>query len=264
MHLIVDSTGLQIVGDGPWAAAKHGTEGTREWRRFHIGVDLRGFIVAHSLTESCVDDASIVPDLLNQVSAEVDRFTGDGAYDTIAIYEAFAARGATVVVPPIKNARTSTKDTAGTRARKATVNSVRELGRRQWKKQSGYHQQAKAENAFFRYKQIIGGQTTKSKSPNSGHRGSDRNQRTQQNARTGRTTVRTNPQSRECHVGELCPEGPCNNAQKTATRLCVSPGHHPKCGTFFRQVRHGLSPMSRLVCLAHKRGERPGRASPLE
>ena len=37
IHLIVDSTGLQIVGDGPWAAAKHGTQGTREWRKLHIG-----------------------------------------------------------------------------------------------------------------------------------------------------------------------------------------------------------------------------------
>ena len=44
-----------------------------------------------------------------------------------------------------------------TRARNATVNAVRELGRREWKKQAGYHQQARAENAFFRYKQVIGG-----------------------------------------------------------------------------------------------------------
>jgi len=46
IHLIVDSTGLQIVGEGPWAAAKHGTRGTRDWRKLHVGVDERGFIVA--------------------------------------------------------------------------------------------------------------------------------------------------------------------------------------------------------------------------
>ena len=34
---------------------------------------------------------------------------------------------------------------------------MRELGRREWKKQAGYHQQARVENAFYRYKQIIGG-----------------------------------------------------------------------------------------------------------
>ena len=34
---------------------------------------------------------------------------------------------------------------------------VKEIGRRQWKKESGYHRQARAENTFFRYKTIIGG-----------------------------------------------------------------------------------------------------------
>jgi hypothetical protein len=33
---------------------------------------------------------------------------------------------------------------------------VEEIGRRQWKKESGYHQQARVENTFFRYKAIIG------------------------------------------------------------------------------------------------------------
>ena len=33
---------------------------------------------------------------------------------------------------------------------------VKEIGRHQWKKESGYHQQARAENTFFRYKSIIG------------------------------------------------------------------------------------------------------------
>ena len=33
---------------------------------------------------------------------------------------------------------------------------VKEIGRRQWKKESGYHQQARVENTFFRYKTTIG------------------------------------------------------------------------------------------------------------
>jgi hypothetical protein len=33
---------------------------------------------------------------------------------------------------------------------------VKEIGRRQWKKESGYHQQARVENTFFRYKTIVG------------------------------------------------------------------------------------------------------------
>ncbi len=33
---------------------------------------------------------------------------------------------------------------------------VKEIGRRQWRKESGYHHQARVENTFFRYKTIIG------------------------------------------------------------------------------------------------------------
>jgi hypothetical protein len=33
---------------------------------------------------------------------------------------------------------------------------VKKIGRRQWKKASGYHQQARIENTFFRYKTIVG------------------------------------------------------------------------------------------------------------
>ena len=32
---------------------------------------------------------------------------------------------------------------------------VTEIGRRRWKKESGYHRQARVENVFFRYKSII-------------------------------------------------------------------------------------------------------------
>ena len=39
LHLIVDSTGLSIVGEGEWAAAKHGGRGRRGWKKLHLGVD---------------------------------------------------------------------------------------------------------------------------------------------------------------------------------------------------------------------------------
>ena len=42
MHLIVDSTGLSIVGEGEWAAAKHGGRGTRGWKKLHVAVTRSG------------------------------------------------------------------------------------------------------------------------------------------------------------------------------------------------------------------------------
>ena len=52
LHLIVDSTGLSIVGEGEWAAAKHGGRGRRGWKTLHLGVDRSGVIVARALSES--------------------------------------------------------------------------------------------------------------------------------------------------------------------------------------------------------------------
>ena len=80
--------------------------------------------------------------------------TADPAYDTIAIYDAALARGAKVVVPPTKNAVVSGR---GPRSimRDRTIGKVAKIGRRSWKKESGYHRQGTVENAFFRYKSIL-------------------------------------------------------------------------------------------------------------
>ena len=58
MHLIVDSTGLSIVGEGAWAAVTCGGRGRRGWKKLHLDVDRSGVIVARALTEASVDDAT--------------------------------------------------------------------------------------------------------------------------------------------------------------------------------------------------------------
>ena len=70
--------------------------------------------------------------------------TADAAYDTVAVYETATARGATVVIPP---ARTATVSGHGPRspARNRTITVVKQLGRRRWKKTSGYHRQSRVE-----------------------------------------------------------------------------------------------------------------------
>jgi IS5 family transposase len=151
LHLIVDSTGLSIIGEGEWAAVKHGGRGKRAWKKLHLGVDRSGVIIAEVLTDGNADDARTALGLIDETD-DVASFTADAAYDTIAIYDAAVARGAKVIVPPRKTATRSKQSTA----RDRTVRRVRKVGRRQWKKESGYHQQARVENTFFRYKSIIG------------------------------------------------------------------------------------------------------------
>ncbi|MCP5066558.1 MAG: IS5 family transposase [bacterium] len=157
IHLIVDSTGLSIIGEGEWAAVKHGGRGRRGWKTLHLGVDRSGVIVAEALTDGNADDAKTALDLLDEIEGEITSVTADAAYDTIAIYHASAVRGAEVVVPPVKSATRSHRRRSRSSARDRTIMRVKEIGRRQWKKESGYHCQARVENTFFRYKAIIGG-----------------------------------------------------------------------------------------------------------
>ena len=64
VHLVLDSTGLELFGQGEWDAAKHG-RARRRWMKLHLSVDAdTGEIAAHRLTEGHVDDAAQVPDLL--------------------------------------------------------------------------------------------------------------------------------------------------------------------------------------------------------
>jgi hypothetical protein len=92
IHLIVDSTGLSIVGEGEWAAAKYGGRGRRGWKKLHLGVDRSGVIVAEVLTDGDVNDAKMALDLIDEVKCDVRSITADAAYDTLAIYYAAAAR----------------------------------------------------------------------------------------------------------------------------------------------------------------------------
>ena len=83
------------------------------------------------------------------------QVTADAADETIGLYDAAGARGATVVVPPTSTAHVS-RHGPRSRARDRTILAVKERGRRGWKQTSGDHGPARVEHAFFRHKSIIG------------------------------------------------------------------------------------------------------------
>jgi hypothetical protein len=39
LHVLIDSTGLQVYGAGQWMEAKHGAKSRRTWRKLHLAVD---------------------------------------------------------------------------------------------------------------------------------------------------------------------------------------------------------------------------------
>ncbi|MPR10904.1 IS5 family transposase [Microvirga tunisiensis] len=159
VHLLVDSTGLRLCGPSEWLVEKHGTRRRRSWRKLHIGVDAEtGQILASELTTSDVDDGSQVEPLLDQITAPLASFIGDGAYDQAGIYGTIAKRypEADVIVPPRSTAVPS--DTAGSTPtqRDRHLQSIQEHGRMGWQKRSGYARRALVEAAISRIKRVIG------------------------------------------------------------------------------------------------------------
>ena len=160
LHLVIDSTGLKILGDGEWQSHKHKTSNKRRsWRKLHLGIDGDGYIVASALTDRMADDGCVAISMLEQIEHSIARFTADGAYDSRPMYEALATAGATnikIVIPPMKTAAMDSRATGVWCQRNDAIERIGEVGRRQWRKESGAHQQARAENGMYRYKRIIG------------------------------------------------------------------------------------------------------------
>ena len=107
LHLVLDSTGLKVFGEGEWKVRQHGYTKRRTWRKLHLSVDSETQeIQAVVLSEASLDDAGAVPELLDQSTESVEQMSGDGAYDKRKVYEGCAARGIRrVAIPPRKDAR---------------------------------------------------------------------------------------------------------------------------------------------------------------
>jgi len=86
LHVVIDSTGLQVYGAGQWLEANHGAKSRRTWRKLHLAVDAaNGMILAQTLTDQDADDPSQVGPLLDQIDDLIVQVTADGAYDGVPL-----------------------------------------------------------------------------------------------------------------------------------------------------------------------------------
>ena len=73
-HLVIDSTGLKLYGEGEWKVKMRGWARHRTWRKLHLSVDASTHQVAAALiTEKEVVDPRVLPRLLRQIEARVGR-----------------------------------------------------------------------------------------------------------------------------------------------------------------------------------------------
>lgn len=148
LHLLIDSTGIKVEGEGEWNARKHGGAKRRVWRKVHIGIDEKTLeIRAAEFTTSDVGDAPMLPELLEQIppDQEIGSVSADGAFDTRKCHDAIAARGAAAIIPPRRNAKFWKPDTAGAIARNEILRTSKRVGRAIWRRWSGYHRRSRVE-----------------------------------------------------------------------------------------------------------------------
>jgi hypothetical protein len=158
LHVLIDSTGLQVYGAGQWLEAKHGAKSRRTWRKLHLAVDAAsGMIVAQTLTDQDVDDPSQVGPLLDQIDDPIAQVTADGAYDGAPTYQTIAAHGGdiAVVIPPRATAVLSGEPGSPTQ-RDRHLAMIAEQGRLAWQASTGYGQRSLVETTMGRYKSLIG------------------------------------------------------------------------------------------------------------
>ena len=109
--------------------------------------------------EGQIGRLSFLYTLLEQLDAPAVSFRADGAYDTRALYAALLEAGTPdieIAIPPRRTASSCRLAAGNWLQREQAIRRIAEVGRRQWRKESGANQQARAENRMFRFKRVLG------------------------------------------------------------------------------------------------------------
>jgi hypothetical protein len=159
IHVVVDSTGLKVFGEGEWKVRKHGKSKYRTWRKLHLVVNAATQeIEAEALTENSSIDADPVAGMLDQIPEVIDSFRGDGGYDKWKVYDVLADRHTHPIIPPQHNAKIKQHGNSSKPPlpRDQAIRAIRKMGLAAWKKHVDYHRRSLAETAVGRIKTIFG------------------------------------------------------------------------------------------------------------
>lgn len=159
LHIVVDSSGVKVYGEGEWKVRQHGWSKHRTWRKFHLGINEKtGKIEAAEVTGNNTADCQMLDPLLRQIENPIDQVSADGAYDKRMCYDILEELGIIVAIPPQKNAKIWKHGNylGSPHARDENLRRIRETGRKKWKEEVGYHRRSIAENTMFRFKTAFG------------------------------------------------------------------------------------------------------------
>lgn len=155
-HLVIDSTGLKVFGEGEWKVRQHRADRRRVWRKLHLAADSATHeIICADLSLSGTTDAQALPGLVNQTHRKIREAFADGAYDTHYSHDALLRKKIRPLISPRSGAqywpdKYRERNHAVANQHLSGSNDV-------WKKKVGYHRRSVAETAMFRIKTLLGG-----------------------------------------------------------------------------------------------------------
>jgi len=166
-HVLVDSTGIQVIGEGEWKKLRHGESRLQVWRKLYLAMDTTNqSILAATMTESVRLDGNYLPELIDEIEGSINQITGDGAYDKKNCYEKAYERNAKAVFPPQQDACIQRNKFKKNPALMIRDKSIIQIGRgenreeklKTWKNENNYHRRSLIETMMFRMKIIFGDQ----------------------------------------------------------------------------------------------------------
>ena len=79
--ILIDASGIKILGDGEWVRKIHGLGRSREWLKLHVAMDQDTQVVlSYQLTPANIGDSSMMEPLLDGINGSITAVKADGAY----------------------------------------------------------------------------------------------------------------------------------------------------------------------------------------
>ena len=161
-HVVLDSTGLKVFGEGEWKVKKHGKAGRRVWKKIHLSVDeATGEVLGVLVSAGNAADGPLLPALIEQsqqTGGAIAQASADGAYDSWDNDAFLTEQGIVSTIPPRKGSKIRQHGNcqAEPLQRDQNLRQIRQKGRGQWRLESGYSRRALAETHMMRQKRILG------------------------------------------------------------------------------------------------------------
>jgi hypothetical protein len=153
--IAIDSSGLKCYGYEEWHSEKYQIQEKKAYKKLHLVVDNHHIIKSSELTDSHIQDQSVVKNLINPIKEKVRHVTADSAYDNNPTYQTITKKFpyADIVIPPQKGAIEHQENEF---YRNRNILEKKYHGHIGWQKHRDYGKRNYSELAIQRYKRILG------------------------------------------------------------------------------------------------------------